>query len=346
MGAIRTALVGFGYAGQTFHAPLIAATDGLELAAIVSGQPDKVRSHWPTMEVAPDLDGVLADPSIDLIVIATPNDTHADMVRRALAAGKHVVVDKPFTVTLAEARELALLGQQSGRILSIFHNRRWDADFLTLADLIRQGTLGRVTQFESHFDRFRPVPRDRWRERADVPGAGLWHDLGPHLIDQMLCLFGRPATIFADIATQRPGNGAPDYFHAVLTYDNGLRAILHGSTLIPESGLRFAVHGDGGSFIKHGLDSQEDMLKQGQQPGCAGWGIDGLPGRLTRVQDGAAEPETIPGQPGDYRRYYAAVGAAITGRSANPVTASEALTVMELIEAGYESAAQGRVMKL
>ncbi|MBP7336110.1 oxidoreductase [Niveispirillum sp.] len=346
MALVRTALVGFGYAGQTFHAPLIAATPGLELTAIVSGHPEKVRGSWPDVAVLPDLEGVLAHPAIDLIVIATPNDTHADMARRALSAGKHVVVDKPFTVTLAEARELAILEKQSGRLLSIFHNRRWDADFLTLSDLIRQDALGRVTQFESHFDRFRPVPRDRWRERADVPGAGLWHDLGPHLIDQALCLFGRPASIFADIGTQRPGNGAPDYFHAILSYDTGLRTILHGSTLILDNGLRFAVHGDGGSYLKHGLDSQEDMLKAGLTPGCESWGKDGAPGNLTRLIEGEGRAETVPGIAGDYRHYYAAIHAAIIGSGPNPVTAQEAITVMELIDAGYESACQGRRINL
>ncbi|MFV3128582.1 oxidoreductase [Niveispirillum sp. KHB5.9] len=346
MSVVRTALIGFGYAGQTFHAPLIAATPGLELAAIVSGNPDKVRGSWLSVPVVADVAAILADPSIDLLVIATPNDTHADLTRRALAAGKNVAVDKPFTVNLDEARELAALARQSGRVLSVFHNRRWDADFLTLSDLIKRGDLGRVTQFESHFDRFRPVPRDRWRERAGVPGAGLWHDLGPHIIDQALCLFGRPAGIFADIGTQRPGGGAPDYFHVLLSYADGLRVILHGSMLIPDSGLRFAVHGDGGSFIKRGLDSQEDMLKAGNRPGCDGWGADPSPGLLTRIIDGTPQAETVPGTAGDYRRYYGAVQAAIAGTGDNPVTADEAVTVMELIEAGYKSAIQGRVITL
>lgn len=346
MKTVRTALVGFGYAGQTFHAPLIDATPGLELSAIVSGNPEKVGRHWPDAAVLPDVEAALTDPAIDLIVIATPNDTHADLARRALVAGKHVVVDKPFTVTLADARELAALERKSPGLLSIFHNRRWDADFLTVADLVRQGALGRVTQFESHFDRFRPVPRDRWRERAGVAGAGLWHDLGPHLIDQMLCLFGRPATITADIATQRPGNGAPDYFHAVLTYESGLRAILHGSMLTPDSGLRFAVHGDDGSYIKHGLDSQEDMLKAGLLPGCDGWGQDSTPGKLTRVMDDSSPCESVPGLPGDYRRYYAAVQAAISDGASNPVTAQDAIAVMELIDAGYESAGQRRTINI
>ncbi len=347
MATLRTALVGFGYAGQTFHAPLIAATAGLELACIVSSNADKVRRHWNDVAVTPDISAVLADPSIDLVVIATPNDTHAELAQRALLAGKHVVVDKPFTVTLDEARALAGLEQQTGQILSIFHNRRWDADFLTLTSLIHDGTLGRLTQFESHFDRFRPMPRDRWRERAGVPGAGLWYDLGSHILDQALCLFGRPHTLWADIGTQRPGGGATDYFHAVLRYADGLRVILHGSMLTADSGLRFAVHGDKGSFIKHGLDSQEEMLKAGQAPGCGGWGRDPLPGRLTRLAaDGSLESPVHIGVDGDYRRYYGAVADAILKGGPNPVTAAQAIAVMEMIAAGIESATTERTIKV
>lgn len=342
---VRTALVGFGYAGQTFHAPLIAASGGLDLSVIVSGQADKVAALWPTVPVR-GLEEVLADPGIDLIVIATPNDTHADLARRGLQAGKHVVVDKPFTVDLADARDLAALAKATDRVLSIFHNRRWDADFLTLADLIGRGELGRITQFESHFDRFRPVPRDRWRERAGVAGAGLWYDLAPHLIDQVLCLFGRPQSIQVDIATQRPGNGAPDYFHAILTYANGLRVILHGSMLTPDSNLRFAVHGDGGSFIKHGLDSQEDALKAGVVPGAFDWGGDRTPGWFTRIVDGQPVSGQHGGIAGDYRRYYAGVADAIRSGTANPVPADEAVAVMELIDLGQRSAEMGRKLTL
>ncbi|OYQ37727.1 oxidoreductase [Niveispirillum lacus] len=346
MATLRTALVGFGYAGQTFHAPLIAATPGLALSAIVSGNAEKVRSYWPAVPVLSNIDTALADPALDLIVIATPNHTHADLARRALNAGKHVVVDKPFTVTLDEARDLAALEAQSAGLLSVFHNRRWDADFLVLADLVRQGVLGRLTHFESHFDRFRPVMRDRWREQASVPGAGLWHDLGPHLIDQVLCLFGRPATIFADIITQRRGNGAPDYFHAILGYETGLRAVLHGSMVTPDSRLRFAAHGDGGSFVKYGLDHQEEMLKAGRIPGCAGWGNDPSPARLTRIMDGAVVQEDVMALTGDYRCFYTAFQAAVRQGARNPVTAQEAIAVIELIEAGYDSARQQRVIKL
>lgn len=348
MATLRTALVGFGYAGQTFHAPLIAATADLELACIVSSNASKVRQYWgEDVVVTPDFNMVLADPYIDLVVIATPNDTHADLTRRALLAGKHVVVDKPFTVTLDEARALAALEQQTGRILSIFHNRRWDSDFLTLSRLIKDGTLGRVTQFESHFDRFRPVSRDRWRERAGVPGAGLWYDLGPHILDQVLCLFGRPVSLWADIGTQRPGDGAADYFHAILRYADGLRVILHGSMLIADNRLRFAVHGDTGSFVKQGLDSQEDMLKAGLVPGCDGWGLDPRPGQLTRFHaDGTMTEASHGGQPGDYRCYYTGVADAIRGLQPNPVTASQAINVMEMIVAGVQSTVTERAVKL
>lgn len=347
MAPLRTALVGFGYAGQTFHAPLIAASPGLELACIVSSNVGKVSQHWGGVAVAANIDTVLTDPLIDLVVIATPNDTHADLARRALLAGKHVVVDKPFTVTLAEARELAALEKQTGKLLSVFHNRRWDADFLTLSALIRDGALGRITQFESHFDRFRPFPRDRWRERAGVPGAGLWYDLGPHILDQALCLFGRPARLWADIGTQRPGGGANDFFHAILRYADGLRVILHGSMLTADSSLRFAVHGDAGSFVKHGLDSQEDMLKAGCAPGGGDWGHDPQPGRLTHVhKDGAIARSDHLSRPGDYRRYYTAVAEAITAGKPNPVTPEQAILVMELIEAGIQSATEQASIKL
>lgn len=337
---MQVALVGFGYAGQTFHAPLIAGTPGLVLNSVVSSNPIKVRQFWPETAVTADIATVLDDPAIDLVVVATPNDTHADLARRALLAGKHVVVDKPFTVDPQDARDLAGLAKQQNRLLSVFHNRRWDADFLTLTALLNAGSLGRVTQFESHFDRFRPGLRDRWRERAGVAGAGLWYDLGPHLIDQVLCLFGPPVDILADIGTQRPGGGAVDYFHALLRYPDGLRVILHGSMLTVVSSLRFAVHGDGGSFIKHGLDSQEDMLKAGRAPGCEGWGLDLAPGRLTRAGDGQIEIHA--GMPGDYRRYYASVADAIRGQGPNPATAEQAVDVMALIATGIQSADEGR----
>lgn len=269
---IPAGLVGYGYAGGTFHAPLIAATPGLRLATIVSSRPDAVHRHWPQVRVVENITALLADPTIQLVILATPNQTHFPLAREALLAGRHVVVDKPFTITAAEADTLIALAEQQGVLLNVFHNRRWDNDFLTIQHLINQGQLGEVMTFESHFDRYRPAVRDRWRER-DEPGAGLLYDLGAHLIDQALLLFGRPDHIWADLGKQREGALADDYFHIVLRFGEK-RAILHAGCLVAAPPFRFAVHGTKGSYVKHGLDPQEEQLKQGIRPGDAGWGLE------------------------------------------------------------------------
>ncbi len=333
---LHVALVGYGFVGKIFHAPLIASVDGLALRSVVSSNPTGVHADFPDARVTPQLADVLADPVVDVVVIATPNALHSGQAHAALDAGKHVVVDKPFTVSVAEADAVREHAIQAGRVLSVFHNRRYDADFLTLRQLIADTALGEVTQFESHFDRFRPEVRDRWRERMG-PGAGLWYDLGPHLLDQVLLLFGPPLGITVDIAVQRAGAETDDYFHAMLRYPR-LRVILHASTLMAASDLRFSVHGTRGSFVKHGLDSQEDALKAGRTPGDATWGQDARPGTLTSVDGDGVLRRSVAGEPGDYRRYYAAVRDAIRGVGPNPVPASDALAVMHLIEAGIRSA--------
>jgi len=282
---------------------------------------------------------------VDLVVIATPNQLHARQAHAALQSGKHVVVDKPFTVSVDEARDLIAHAERAGRVLSVFHNRRYDSDFVTLRGLIGAGALGEVTQYESHFDRFRPEPRFRWREQPG-PGAGLWFDLGSHLIDQAVQLFGAPIGITADIAVQRDGGVTDDYFHALLRYPR-TRVILHASTLMSAHDLRFSVHGTAGSFIKHGMDSQEDALKAGRTPGDAGWGHDPRPGTLTSATgDDTATTRTVDGIPGDYRHYYAAVRHAILGTGTNPVPAAQALAVMELLAAGLESSLARREITL
>jgi predicted dehydrogenase len=332
---LQVALVGYGFVGKVFHAPLISAVEGLALHSVVSSNAPAVRADFPHARVTPDLADVLADPAIDLVVIATPNTMHAPQAHAALDAGKHVVVDKPFTITAAEAEGVSAHAARAGRVLSVFHNRRYDADFLTIRVLLGDGALGEVTQFESHFDRFRLEVRDRWRERPG-PGAGLWYDLGPHLLDQALQLFGAPIGITTDIAVQRAGGSTADYFHATLRYAR-LRVILHASTMMAANDLRFSVHGTEGSFVKQGLDAQEDALKAGRTPGDAGWGRDTRPGTLTSVNGERTSTRFVHGEPGDYRRYYAAIRDTINGDGANPVPASEAVAVMRLIDAGIES---------
>ena len=341
---LNVALVGYGFVGKVFHAPLIANTPGMQLHTVVSRDPDKVRLDHPQVRVLADPQQAFADSAIDLVVIATPNETHAPLAMAALAQGKHVVVDKPFTVTVAEAEQVIAQAHASGRCVSVFQNRRWDADFLTVRRLLGEGLLGDIAEFHSHFDRFRPTVVDRWRESAS-PGGGLWYDLGPHLIDQALQLFGQPQAISVDLAQQRAGARTTDYFHAQLVYAKH-RVHLHAGSLIAANGLRFAVHGTRGSFVKHGLDPQEDSLRTGGKPGEPGWGMDPSPGQLTVDDQGTMRVESVESVPGDYRRYYMAIRDAILHGDPVPVSTSEALDVMRLIELGIRSSVERREVGL
>jgi len=339
---LSVGIVGYGFASKVFHAPLIAGVPGLKLAAISSSDAAKVGIDWPDVPVEATPDALFARPDIDLVVIPTPNETHFPLARAALSAGKHVVVDKPFTVTLGDARTLRDEAAQAGRLLSVFHNRRWDADFLTLRKLIDSGELGRIVHFESHFDRYRPDVRARWREQA-MPGSGLWYDLGSHLLDQTLQLFGLPEAISLDLAQQRNDTEVDDWFHAVLRYGQQ-RVILHGSALVSVPAARFTVHGNLGSFIKYGLDPQEDVLKAGQRPPAPDWGLDPLPGTVSVWRDGICQSRELICTAGDYPAYYAGVRDAINGVRPNPVTADEAIRVIGLVELGLQSYREGRVL--
>ncbi|HTV74060.1 MAG TPA: oxidoreductase [Candidatus Acidoferrales bacterium] len=326
--SIRVALIGYGYAGKTFHAPLIAATPGLELTLVGSSDAPKVQADLPGIRVVGDPRAAATDVQVDLVVVATPNDTHAPLATAALEAHKDVVVEKPFALTLAEAQRLAALAKERGRVLSVFHNRRWDSDFLGARAALDDDRLGDVVHFESHFDRFRPVVRDRWRERA-VPGGGILYDLGPHLIDQALQLFGMPANLSADSARQRAGTPIEDWVHLVLDYGR-LRVILHASMLVAGGARRMVLHGTKGSWIKQHEDVQEKQLVAGMRPGAPGWGID--PDSAT-IYDGSTAAE-VPVPPGDYRNYYAALRDAVLGQGPNPVPPAEAVAVMQMLEQG------------
>jgi len=341
---ILAALVGYGTAGKTFHAPLIEATEGLSLNWVVSSDPEKVHADLPDVGVFAELEHALAEPDLDLVVLATPNHLHAPQAAAALAAGKHVVIDKPFALSHAEAVDLAAQAEEANLLLTVFHNRRWDSEFLTLRKLIAIGALGEITHFESHFDRWRPEVLHRWKE-GGVPGSGAWFDLGPHLIDQALLLLGWPDAIFADIASQRPGVSAPDWFHVELRY-GPRRAVLQSSCLTPDASFRMAAHGTGGSFVKYGLDRQEAALKAGRKPVDADWGFDDGPVRKTRIVDGALYNETLRLERGDYPAFYRGMRDAILGKAENPVPVEQALAVMRVIDAGLESAATGRVVAL
>ena len=334
--AIRVGLIGYGYASKTFHAPLISGTPGMTLAAVASSDENKVHADWPALPVVSGPERILNDPNIDLVVIPTPNDTHFPLAKAALEAGKHVVVDNPFTVTLSQARELEALAKSGGRLLSVFHNRRWDSDFLTVKALINEGLLGEVGYFESHFDRYRPQVRNRWREQGG-PGSGIWYDLAPHLLDQVVNLFGLPVSMQVDLAQLRPGSQSTDYFHAVLAWPQR-RVVLHGTLVAAAETARFIIHGSRGSYVKYGLDPQEERLKSGERLPQEDWGYDMRDGVLTRAEGEDITEESWLTLPGNYPAYYAAIRDALNGSGTNPVPASQAIQIMELIEFGLESA--------
>ncbi len=336
---LRVGIAAFGMAARTFHVPLVRATPGLSLRAVASSRPDAVREALPQVRVHADAMSLCRDPDLDLVVIPTPNDTHAALAETALDAGRHVVVDKPFALDAAEAERLLGLARDRGLVLTVFQNRRWDGDFLTLARILRSGRIGRPVALHSHFDRFRPAVPVRWRDRPG-PGSGLWYDLGPHLVDQALQLFGPPRDVFADLACLRDGAVTDDHFHAVLRYER-LEVVLHATTLAAAGGPRFALHGTEGSFVVAGLDPQEAQLKDGAAPGDPGFGLGAPDGRLVTAEG----EERVARVPGDYRAFYEGVRDAVRHGGAAPVTPEEALAVMRVLDAGRESGRSGRAVE-
>jgi len=343
---LRVGLVGFGYASATFHAPLIRTTPGLVLAAVSSSDAAKVHAALGSaVAVDADPQALLARADIDLLVIASPNATHFDLARNALLAGRHVVVDKPFTLDAREAGELARM-LSPGQLLSVFHNRRWDSTTLGARRMLASGRLGQVRHAALHFDRFRPQPRERWREDGSA-GGGVWLDLGAHLVDEALLYFGAPLAVQADIETLRPGARADDGFLARLRYAGGLRVDLGASMLAAAPRPRVALHGLRGSYVKTGLDEQENDLKAGLLP-AAGvrWGADPEDARAFVEQDGTLQEEALPSPDGAYPDYYAGVRDAILGTGPNPVTPEQALLTMRVLDAGRLSARERREVLL
>ncbi|KVL69289.1 oxidoreductase [Burkholderia ubonensis] len=337
---LRIGLMGFGFAGATFHAPVIAASGRTQVAAIATGQPDRARAAYPDARIVADLDALLALDDIECVVIATPNDTHFPLARQVLDAGRHVVVDKPVTLTSDEALALARLANARSRVFAPFHNRRWDGDFLTVRRVVESGELGRITSVTSHFDRFRPQVRVRWREEA-ARGGGLLLDLGPHLIDQALALFGLPDTVSATVKTRRDNGSAPDFVHVQLGYPDKDVA-LHASALSAIEPARFTLHGTRGSYQKFGLDTQEDQLKAGLTPDDVEFGGGNPPGVL-RVLDGDVETERpVPTLDGQYAEFYRALAASIREGAPFPVTPQDAVDVMTIIELAAQSEHEGR----
>ncbi len=345
--SVGVGLVGYGLSGSTFQAPIIETVDGLELKKVVSSRPEEVHRDWPDVEVVRNAGELFDDPEIQLVVISTPTETHYQFAKEALSAGKHVVVEKPFLVRTSEADELIQLAQERGAVLSVYQNRRWDNDFLTVRSCIDGGLLGEIYTYEAHYDRYMlPVGFYGQRREQEAEGSGTLYDLGPHLIDQALVLFGLPETVWADVRAQRPDSKVIDYFHLVLGYGR-LRAILHSGYMVKNQGPHFAVHGDKGSFIKYGMDSQEEALLAGKRPGGPGWGEDreSLHGELTTEVGGFSLTSKVQTIPGSYESFYSRIVDAINKGTAVPVDATEARNTIAVIECAIQSAKEGRVIQ-
>jgi len=333
---IRVGVIGFGLAGQSFHAPIIHTTPGLELACIVERSGSLAPKIYPNVRAVRTVDELLADETIQLVAVATPHNSHFELARRCMLAGRHVVVDKPFTVTSAEARELIKVAAQQKRVLSVYQNRRYDGDFLTVKKLVQSGVLGDVVEYEARYDRYRPDPRPNWRDQPG-PGSGILFDLGPHLIDQALILFGTPLAVNASILRQR-GFAIDDAFDVCFEYPK-LRALLRARILAYAPGPHFLIHGTKGSFSKYGMDPQEDPLRRGELPGGEHWGED--PQELWGTLSVAgAEPRKVKTEIGDYRNLYANVRDAILGKAPLEVTAEQGFRTMRAIELAQQSSGE------
>ncbi|QHL87508.1 oxidoreductase [Nibribacter ruber] len=347
---IHVGLIGYGMAGQVFHAPFVEAVEGLELTRIRESREENIllaQERYPKAVVTAHVQDILKDDDIDLVIVAVPNSAHYSLAKEALLAGKHVVVEKPFTVTSAEAGELIELAKAQHKILTVYHNRRWDSDFKTVQKLVQQQLLGNLVEYRAHFDRFRNAIRpNTWKEQA-VPGTTILYDLGSHLIDQALTLFGMPQSIWADIRSQREGSQIPDKFETILFYDK-LKVVLTAGMLVREPGPRYILHGDKGSFLKHGLDVQEEALKQGLFPKDlpATWGVEpeNLWGHLNTEIQGLHFLGKVESEVGDYRGFYENVKQAILGEADLEVKPEQARDVIRVIELAMQSSAEKRVV--
>ncbi|WP_165313473.1 oxidoreductase [Vibrio ziniensis] len=339
---VKTAVIGYGYSAKTFHLPFIKALPELELSAISSSQQVSVEADWPQAQWFGDANDLLDNSDAELVIITAPNDVHYSLAKRALENGKHVIVEKPFVTRVEDGKELIALAEEKGLVLSVFHNRRWDGDLLTVKKLLDEGKLGEVKLFESHFDRYRPEVRQRWRELA-ADGGGILFDLAPHLLDQALMLFGMPEAINAQCRIMRPGSTTNDYFNLILHYPEHL-VHLHGNLYSPEPNLRYKILGTLGKYEKYGLDPQEACLKQGVEPNASGWAQEDSSayGKLYLE----SESHTITTEHGCYEMFFKGVASAVRLGTENPVHASESLKNIMLIQMAMESSETGQTLKV
>lgn len=343
MQKIKIGMAGFGKGGRIYNAPIIASLEEFEIKKILTSSKENIEAagkDFHEAEVVDDFDLILQDPEIELVVITTPNHFHKEFAGKALRAGKNVVVEKPFTPSTEEADELIQLAKNQNKILSINHNRRFDSDFQTVQKLLWEQKLGEVVLYEAHFDRFRNEVKAGWKENEENPGSGILYDLGSHLIDQALVLFGNPVEIFADIRIQRKDAEVPDYFELLLFYPN-LKVSLNAGMLIKEPGPTFSIHGTKGSFVKYGDDPQEEKLKAGIKPkNISNWGaeLESTWGKLNTI----AGETIVKSERGDYRKFYKNIYSAIRAKENLLVTPKQARDVIKVIELATKSNVEKR----
>lgn len=346
MSDIKVGLIGFGMAGRVFHAPLIDHVEGLQLSSIRETKNDNIeiiKARYPKAKIVDSSEAIFNDPEIDLVVIAVPNKFHYEVARQALLAGKHVVVDKPVTVTSEEAQELINIAKEQKKVLSVYQNRRWDSDFLTVQKVIASGKLGRLVEFEAHFDRFRnDIRPNSWKEEGTL-GTGLLYDLGSHLIDQSLVLFGLPKSVTADIRIQRDNSEIPDYFSLMLEYGK-FKVTLKSGMLVKEPLPKYIISGTEGAFVKYGMDVQESTLNEAKMSICdPNWGAEPeeIWGILNTVKEGR---RNLKSEKGNYAAYYENVQAAINGGETLIVTAEQAKNIIKVIELAMQSHEEKRTI--
>lgn len=337
---INVGLIGYGMSAQTFHLPLILANGNFKLCAISTSKSDLVSEKYPNVSIYNCANDLINDALLDLVIITAPNDVHYNLAKSSLLNNLHVIIEKPMTTTSVQAIELVEIAKKRELLLSVFHNRRWDGDFLTIQKLLTSKVLGDLRIFESHFDRFRPCVGQKWKENEGV-ATGVWYDLGSHLVDQSLLLFGLPKTITATCLSLRENSEAIDYFHVQLHYDN-LEVILHSSPFAAGSNIRFDLQGSNGRFIKQGLDCQEEQLKQGMLPTEIKFGEEHE--KYYGIFYSELENKVIPTEQGCYQYYYEAIAEAINTRNLNPVTGNDGLHVIKILELALLSSKQKQTL--
>jgi predicted dehydrogenase len=344
---IKTGVCSYGMSGQVFHAPFLHVNPGFEFTAVVERSKNLAQERYPDVKVYRSLEEMLADKSLELIVVNTPNYTHYEYAKAALEAGKNVIVEKPFTVHAGEGKELAALAKSKGLLLSVYHNRRYDSDYKVVRKIIESGVLGDVLEAEIHYDRFKEELSYKKHKEVGGPGTGALYDLGSHLIDQVLTIFGMPKAVWADIRVIRKDSVVDDYFELVLYYDK-LRARVKCSYLVREALPAYQIHGRIGSFIKTKSDIQEAQLQRGLFPNSPDWGAEAPHewGLLHTEINGEVVKKFVPGENGNYMDYYQGVYEAIANNAPNPVVPEDAIRVVEVIEAAFQSSETGKVVPL